>query len=119
MPGAFLCLAIRADDHDGFAELAHALDHVRRAVTHAVPEGNQDVAGLGHLAIAVVPGRRAQALPLGWEPVAWHLVGTCPGFPELIGAAGAPGDDGGNAGGIGRQRLTEQSVVGEAATSLR
>src|SRR5215510_10775640 len=112
----FLCRGARADDHDGFAELVHALDHVRRAVTDAVPEGHQDVAGLGHLAIAVVPGRRAQALPLGWEPMARHLVRARPGCPELVGASGATGDDGGHAGGVGRQRLTEQSVVGEAAT---
>src|SRR5215470_7364878 len=27
----FLCLAIRADDHDGFAHLAHALHHMGHA----------------------------------------------------------------------------------------
>ena len=43
VPGAFLCLAIRADDHDGFAQLLHAADHVLRAGRAPIPERQEQM----------------------------------------------------------------------------
>ena len=67
MPGAFLCLVIRADDHDGFAQLLHAADHVLRAGRAPIPERQEHVAGLRHLVVAAHASAFPKPLPIGPE----------------------------------------------------
>src|SRR5437868_12495924 len=86
VPGAFLCLAIRADDHDGFAELLHAADQVLRAGRAPIPEGEEHVAGLRHLVIAAYAGGLAEALPVSLKALPRDLFAPGPPLPERVGA---------------------------------
>ena len=63
----FLCCGLHPDDHDGFAELAHALHHVGGACGPPIPERDEQVAGLRHLVITAHTGAFPEALPIGAE----------------------------------------------------
>ena len=113
MPGALLCGAIRADDHDGFAKLAHALHHVGGAWGLAIPARDEDIASLRHLVIAPHTCGLPEALPFRAEELMPDLVLPRPTVAELIRAPGPACDDLRNAVAIRRQHLAEHLVVGE------
>src|SRR4029450_3843549 len=87
-----------------------------RAGRAPIPERQEHVACLRHLEVAAHASAFPKALPISAKELMLDLMFPRPALAELIGAAGPAGDDGGHAGSVGRQRLTEQSVVGEAAT---
>src|SRR5438132_8984570 len=103
VPGAFSCLAIRADDHDGFAELLHAADHVTRAGRAPIPEGEEHVAGLRHLVVAAHTGAFPKALPISAKELMLDLMLPRPAIAELIGAARTSREDLGDTMAIRRQ----------------
>ena len=111
----FLCLAIHADDHDGFAELAHALHHVGGAWGLAIPEHDEQVAGLRHLVIAAHACGLPKALPGRGESARADMVLERPAKAELIRAPGAAVDDFADAMTLRCQRLTQELIVGEGA----
>src|SRR5215472_10226164 len=93
VPGAFLCLAIRADDHDGFAKLLHAADHVLRAGRAPIPERQEQVAGLRHLVVAAHASAFPKPLPISAEELMLDRVLPGPAEAELVSAFGTAGDD--------------------------
>src|SRR5215467_3989888 len=90
---SFFCLAICADDHDGFAQLLHAADHVLRAGRAPIPERQEHVAGLRHLVVAAHASVFPKALPIGAEELMPDGVLPGPAIAELIRAPGAAGED--------------------------
>src|SRR2546421_1138614 len=98
--------------HHRFAQLLHALDHVRGAWRLAVPARNEDVSSLGHLVVPAHAGGLAEALPICAEELMPDLVLPGPAVAELIRAPGPAGDDLRNAVAIRRQHLAELLVVG-------
>ena len=108
-------MAVHADDHDGFAQLAHALHHVGGAWGPPIPERHEHVAGLRHLVIAAHAGAFPKALPVGAEELMLDRVLPGPAIAELIRAAGAAGEDLRDAVALRRQRLTQELIVGERA----
>ena len=89
----FLCRSLHPDDHDGFAELAHALHHVGGAWGLAIPERDEHVACLRHLVITAHAGRLPEALPISTEELMPDSVLPGPAIAELIGATGSAGED--------------------------
>jgi len=65
--------------------------------------------------IAAHTGRLPEALPVGAKELMPDGVFPGPAVAELIGAAGAAGDDLGDAGALRCQRLTQELIVGERA----
>src|SRR5215510_3575621 len=92
-----LRLAIRGDDDTGLAKLLHAADHVGAACGHTVPKADQQVAGLRHLVIAAHTGRLPEALPISAEELMLDGMLPGPAVAKLIRAAGAAGEDLGDA----------------------
>src|SRR5262245_15738780 len=117
VPGAFLCLVIRADEHDGFAKLLHAADHVLRAGRAPIPERQEHVACLRHLVVAAHASAFPKALPISAKELMPDGVLPGPAIAELIGAAGAAGDDLRDAVALRCQRLAQQLIVVKAATA--
>ena len=101
--------------HHRFAQLLHALDHVRGAWRLAVPARNEDVSSLGHLVIAPHTCGLPEPLPLRAEELMPDLVLPGPAVAELIRAAGAAGEDLRDAMALWCQRLTQELIVGEGA----
>src|SRR5438105_618322 len=99
--------------HHRFAQLLHALDHVRGAWRLAVPARDEDVASLGHLVIAPHTCGLAEALPFRAEELMPDRVLPRPTVTELIRAPGSAGEDLRNAVAIRRQHLAEPLVVGK------
>src|SRR6516162_4373138 len=118
VPAAFLCRGLHADNHDGFASLAHALHHVGRAWGLAIPERDEHVAGLRHLVIAAHTGGLSEALPISAKELMLDLMFPRPAVAELIRAAGAAGDDLGNAGALRCQRLAQELIVVKATIAF-
>ena len=111
----FLAVAVRADDHDGFAELLHAADDVTRTGGAPIPERDEHVAGLRHLMIAAHTSGLPEALPVGAEELMLDLMLPRPAIAELIGATGSAGDDLRDAMAIRREHLAQALIVGERA----
>ena len=99
--------------HHRFAQLLHALDHVRGACRLAVPARDEDIAGLGHLVIAPHACGLPEAFPFRAEELMPDLVLPGPAVAELIRAPGPAREDLRNAVAIRRQHLAELLVVGE------
>ena len=115
MPGAFLCGGIRADDHDGFASLAHALHHVGGAWGLAIPECHEQIPCLRHLVIAAHACGLPKALSVRGEAARAHVMPHGPAKAELICAPSASVHDFGEAVAFWRQRVTQELIVGERA----
>ena len=116
MPGSLLLGGgIHADDHHRFAQLAHALHHVGTSFGHTVPKTDQDIADLRHLVVAAHASAFPKPLPVGTKELMLDRVLPGPAIAELIGAAGAAGDDLRDAGALRCQRLTQELIVGERA----
>jgi hypothetical protein len=113
VPGAFLCRSLLADDHDGFAQLAHALHHVGRACGAPIPERDEYVAGLRHLEVAAHASAFPKPLPISTKELMLDRVLPGPAIAELIGAAGAAGDDLRDAVALWCQCLTQELIIGE------
>src|SRR5215467_6237814 len=111
----FLCLAIHADDHDGFAQLLHAADEVPGAGRAPIPEGEKHVAGLHHLVIPAHTGRLPEALPISAKELMLDLMFPRPAVAELTRAPVAAGDDLRDEKALWCQRLTQELIVGECA----
>jgi len=111
----FLRLTIRADDDTGLAKLLHAADHVTRAGRAPVPERQEHVACLRHLEVAAHASAFPKALPISAKELMLDLMFPRPAIAELIGAAGAAGDDLGDVGALWCQRLTQELIVTERA----
>ncbi len=101
--------------HHRFAQLLHALDHVRGAWRLAVPARDEDVSSLGHLVVPAHAGGLPKALPVGLEALPGDLFAPGPTLPQRVGAPGAARDDLCDAVAIRRQHLAEPLVVGEGA----
>src|SRR5215831_11841640 len=117
VPGAFLCRGLHLDDHDGFAELAHALHHVGRAWRLAIPEGDEHVACLRHVVVAAHTGAFPKALPISAKELMLDLMFPRPAVAEAVGAPGATSEDLGDTEQLGRQRATQELVICERARS--
>jgi hypothetical protein len=76
---------------------------------------DQHIACLRHLVIPAHTCWPAEALPLGVEELMRDLMLPGPAVAELIRAAGATGEDLGDAAFVRCQRLTQQLIVGECA----
>src|SRR5215831_17321493 len=112
MPGSLLlCLAIRADDHDGFAELLHAADHVTRAGRAPIPERQEHVAGLRHLVVAAHACGLPKALPVRGEAARAHVMPHGPAKAELIRAPSTAVNDFGDVVALRCQCLTQELIV--------
>src|SRR5712691_11111132 len=101
--------------HHRFAQLLHALDHVRGAWRLPIPARNEDVSSLGHLVVPAHAGGLAEPLPLRAEELMPDLVLPGPAVAELIRAPGAARDDLCDAVAIRRQHLAQALIVGERA----
>jgi hypothetical protein len=101
--------------HHRFAQLLHALDHVRGAWRLPIPARNEDVASLGHLVVPAHAGGLAEPLPIRAEELMPDLVLPGPAVAELIRAPGAAGEDLCDAVAIRRQHLAQALIVGERA----
>ena len=115
MPGAFLCRGLHADDHNGFAKLLHAADHVLRAGRAPIPERQEQVAGLRHLVVAAHASAFPKALPVGAEELMLDLMLPGPAVAELLRAPGVAREDLRDAGALRCQRLAQELIVGERA----
>jgi len=115
MECGFFGLAIHTDDHDGFAELLHAADHVLRAGRAPIPERQEHVAGLRHLEVAAHTGAFPKALPVRAEELILDLMLPGLAVAELIGATGAAGEDLRDAVALRCQRLAEPLIIRERA----
>jgi len=113
--GAFFCLVIRADDHDGFAKLLHAADHVLRAGRAPIPERQEHVACLRHLVVAAHASAFPEALPISAKELMLDLMLPGPAVAELIRTVGAAGEDLRDAVALWCQRLTQELIGGERA----
>ena len=111
----FLCRGVRADDHDGFAELAHAADHVTRTGRAPIPEGEEHVACLRHLVVVAHTGAFSKALPIGAKELMLDGVLPGPAVAERIRAVGTAGKDLGDAAFVWCQRLTQELIICERA----
>ena len=112
MPGSLLLGGgIRVDDHHRFAQLAHALHHVGRAWGPPIPEHDEQVASLRHLVIAAHACGLPKALPVRGEAARADMVLERPAKAELIGAAGAAGEDLRDAMAFWRQRLAQVLIA--------
>ena len=111
----FLRGGVAADEHHRLAQGAHALDQVRGAWGVPIPEGDEDIAGLGHLVIAPHAGGLAEALPLRAEALRGDRVLPRPAEAEAVGAPGLARDDLCDAVAIRRQHLAQALIVGERA----
>src|SRR2546428_7731868 len=101
--------------HHRFAQLLHALDHVRGAWRLPIPARNEDVSSLGHLVVPAHAGGLAEPLPIRAEELMPDLVLPGPAVAELIRAPGAARDDLCDAVAIRRQHLAQALIVGERA----
>ena len=110
-----LCRGVCADNHDWFAELAHALHHMRRACGSPIPEREEQVAGLRHLVIAAHTGRLPEALPVGAEELMLDLMLPGPAVAELVSAFGTAGEDLRDAGALRGQRLAQELIIRKRA----
>ena len=99
--------------HHRFAQLLHALDHVRGAWRLPIPARDEDVASLGHLVVPAHAGGLPEARPLCAEELVFHRVLPCPAVAELVGAPGPARDDLRDAVAIRRQHLAQALIVGE------
>src|SRR5262252_9063712 len=115
VPGAFLCRGLHTDDHDGFAELAHARDHVRGAWAVLNVERHQQISCLRHLVIPAHTSGLPEALPISAKELMPDGVLPGPAVAELICAAGTAREDLGDAGALRCQRLTQELIIGERA----
>ena len=86
-----------------------------RAGRAPIPERQEQVAGLRHLVVAAHASAFPKALPISAEELMLDLMLPGPAIAELIGAAGAAGDDLRDAGALRCQRLTQELIVGERA----
>lgn len=68
------------------------VDHVFRASTHSIPQGNQSFCALGHLFIAAIACGFAVSIPVGRTALAWNLVFRSPHFPEFVSATSTAAD---------------------------
>ena len=113
-PGSLLLgRGLYADDHDGFAELLHAVDHVLRAGRAPIPERQEHVACLRHLVVAAHASAFPKALPIGAEELMPDGVLPGPAVAELVSAFGTAGDDLRDAMALRCQRLAQQLIVGK------
>ena len=110
-------MVIRADDHDGFAQLLHAADHVLRAGRAPIPERQEHVACLRHLVVAAHASAFPKALPISAKELMLDLMLPRPAVAELIRTTGAAGEDLGDTEQLGRQRATQELVICERARS--
>ena len=116
MPGSLLLGGgIHADDHHRFAQLTHTLHHVGGACGAPIPERDEHVACLRHLVVTAHTGRLPEALPISAKDLMPDGVLPRPAVAELIGAAGAAGDDLRDAVALRCQRLTQELIIRERA----
>jgi hypothetical protein len=104
---------IHADDHHRFAQLTHTLHHVGGACGAPIPERDEHVACLRHLVITAHTSAFPKALPISAKELMLDRVLPCPAVAELIGAAGAAGEDLRDAVALWCQRLTQELIIGE------
>src|SRR5947207_11254286 len=91
--------------HHRFAQLLHALDHVRGAWRLPIPARDEDVSSLGHLVVPAHACGLPEACPLRAEELMPDLVLPGPAVAELIRAPGPACDDLRDAVAIRRQHL--------------
>jgi hypothetical protein len=116
VPGSLLLgRGLHADDHDRFAKLLHAADHVTRAGRAPIPERQEHVAGLRHLEVAAHASAFPKPLPVRRKAREAHAVAQGPADAEAVRAAGAASDDLGDAVLIWCQRLAQELVIREGA----
>src|SRR5207249_466002 len=99
--------------HHRFAQLLHALDHMRSAWRLPIPARDEYIACLRHLVVTAHTCGLPKALPLRAEELMAHGVLPCPAVAELIRAPGPARDDLRDAVAIRRQHLAQPLVVGE------
>src|SRR5262245_2281791 len=109
----FLCGDIRADDHDRFAKLLHAADHVTRAGRAPIPERQEHVACLRHLVVAAHASAFPKPLPISAKELMLDRVLPGPAVAELVSAFGTAGDDLRDAMAIRREHLAQELIVGK------